>query len=286
MTRDDAQAPSAPAAAIAIGTRGHLHRVRSDAGFVHRVVGAVVRDDRFGEQAGEERDELLEPRDELARRQRLVAEHGGVEADAARADAEDEAPARDVIERDHVLRERDRVAQVRRRDHRAEPDAFGRGGDARSATGWRRTTAARGSAATTDGRRSRGGRSRAPRAVGARKTVSGHGSVGSINTPKRTTWSLPADGADEFPMAPGSDSVGRTAGILDAQIEPEVAMSGVRVLVGTRKGAFILTADGKRKDWKVDGPLLRRVGDVPRQGRRRLTRTGCTRRSRRAGSVS
>jgi photosystem II stability/assembly factor-like uncharacterized protein len=32
------------------------------------------------------------------------------------------------------------------------------------------------------------------------------------------------------------------------------AMSGVRVLVGTRKGAFVLTADGKRKDWTVDGP--------------------------------
>jgi photosystem II stability/assembly factor-like uncharacterized protein len=31
-------------------------------------------------------------------------------------------------------------------------------------------------------------------------------------------------------------------------------MSGIRVLVGTRKGAFILTSDGKRKEWKVDGP--------------------------------
>ena len=31
-------------------------------------------------------------------------------------------------------------------------------------------------------------------------------------------------------------------------------MRMVRVLVGTRKGAFILTSDGKRKDWKVDGP--------------------------------
>jgi photosystem II stability/assembly factor-like uncharacterized protein len=31
-------------------------------------------------------------------------------------------------------------------------------------------------------------------------------------------------------------------------------MSGVRVLVGTRKGAFILTSDEKRKNWKVDGP--------------------------------
>jgi hypothetical protein len=31
-------------------------------------------------------------------------------------------------------------------------------------------------------------------------------------------------------------------------------MSGVRVLVGTRKGAFVLTADGKRKNWDVTGP--------------------------------
>jgi photosystem II stability/assembly factor-like uncharacterized protein len=31
-------------------------------------------------------------------------------------------------------------------------------------------------------------------------------------------------------------------------------MSGVRVLVGTRKGAFILTADGKRQRWEVTGP--------------------------------
>ena len=31
-------------------------------------------------------------------------------------------------------------------------------------------------------------------------------------------------------------------------------MSGVRVLVGTRKGAFVLTADGARKKWEVSGP--------------------------------
>jgi photosystem II stability/assembly factor-like uncharacterized protein len=31
-------------------------------------------------------------------------------------------------------------------------------------------------------------------------------------------------------------------------------MSRVRVLVGTRKGAFILTSDGKRKNWEVSGP--------------------------------
>ena len=31
-------------------------------------------------------------------------------------------------------------------------------------------------------------------------------------------------------------------------------MSKVRVLVGTRKGAFILTSDGKRQTWEVSGP--------------------------------
>jgi len=33
-------------------------------------------------------------------------------------------------------------------------------------------------------------------------------------------------------------------------------MSSVRVLVGTRKGAFILTSDGLRKNWRVNGPLF------------------------------
>jgi photosystem II stability/assembly factor-like uncharacterized protein len=33
-------------------------------------------------------------------------------------------------------------------------------------------------------------------------------------------------------------------------------MSSVRVLVGTRKGAFILTSDGKRQKWNVQGPLF------------------------------
>ena len=33
-------------------------------------------------------------------------------------------------------------------------------------------------------------------------------------------------------------------------------MSGVRVLVGTRKGAFVLISDGKRAQWEVNGPFL------------------------------
>jgi photosystem II stability/assembly factor-like uncharacterized protein len=31
-------------------------------------------------------------------------------------------------------------------------------------------------------------------------------------------------------------------------------MTGVRLLVGTRKGAFVLTSDGKRERWEVSGP--------------------------------
>jgi photosystem II stability/assembly factor-like uncharacterized protein len=31
-------------------------------------------------------------------------------------------------------------------------------------------------------------------------------------------------------------------------------MSGVRLLVGTRKGAFVLTSDGKRARWEISGP--------------------------------
>lgn len=31
-------------------------------------------------------------------------------------------------------------------------------------------------------------------------------------------------------------------------------MATIRILVGTRKGAFVLTSDGSRRDWKVDGP--------------------------------
>jgi ribosomal protein S6E (S10) len=31
-------------------------------------------------------------------------------------------------------------------------------------------------------------------------------------------------------------------------------MSRVRILVGTRKGAFVLEADGARKRWDVRGP--------------------------------
>jgi photosystem II stability/assembly factor-like uncharacterized protein len=41
---------------------------------------------------------------------------------------------------------------------------------------------------------------------------------------------------------------------LEDASEGEKQMSRVRVLVGTKKGAFVLTSDGKRENWKIDGP--------------------------------
>jgi photosystem II stability/assembly factor-like uncharacterized protein len=38
------------------------------------------------------------------------------------------------------------------------------------------------------------------------------------------------------------------------RLSKEHGMSGVRLLVGTRKGAFVLTSDGKRDRWNVSGP--------------------------------
>jgi photosystem II stability/assembly factor-like uncharacterized protein len=36
--------------------------------------------------------------------------------------------------------------------------------------------------------------------------------------------------------------------------ERRTNVTAIRILVGTRKGAFILTSDGKRKQWSIDGP--------------------------------
>ena len=60
-------------------------------------------------------------------------------------------------------------------------------------------------------------------------------------------------------------------------------MSKVRVLVGTRKGAFVLTSDGKREQWDVSGPHF--AGwEIYHSRDRPLTRIGCMRRNRAAGS--
>ena len=41
-----------------------------------------------------------------------------------------------------------------------------------------------------------------------------------------------------------------------AKLRTEPRMSKVRVLVETRKGAFVLTSDGKREQWDISGPLF------------------------------
>ena len=43
-------------------------------------------------------------------------------------------------------------------------------------------------------------------------------------------------------------------------------MSSVRVLVGTKKGAFILSSDGKRQKWTVHGPRFRGLGNLSHEG--------------------
>ena len=62
-------------------------------------------------------------------------------------------------------------------------------------------------------------------------------------------------------------------------------MGGVRVLVGTRKGAFVLTSDGKRERWDVSGPFFGGWEIYHLKGSP-STRIGCTRRSAAAGSGS
>ena len=46
----------------------------------------------------------------------------------------------------------------------------------------------------------------------------------------------------------------------------------VLVLVGTKKGAFILEGDAGRKSWELRGPYLRALADEPRRRRRRNRR--------------
>ena len=61
-------------------------------------------------------------------------------------------------------------------------------------------------------------------------------------------------------------------------------MSRVRVLVGTKKGAFVLTSDGARKNWDVSGPFFAGWEMYHLKGRPR-TPIASTRRRPAAGSA-
>ena len=52
----------------------------------------------------------------------------------------------------------------------------------------------------------------------------------------------------------------------ESRLGKEVRMSGVRVLVGTRKGAFVLTSDGSARSLGGSRAPLRGLGDLSRQG--------------------
>ena len=39
------------------------------------------------------------------------------------------------------------------------------------------------------------------------------------------------------------------------------------VLVGTRKGLFVLESDEERREWRLEGPQLPGLVDLPRRGR-------------------
>src|SRR6516164_8433064 len=55
---------------------------------------------------------------------------------------------------------------------------------------------------------------------------------------------------DEFVACRSSES----RRMLSVRLRKGLPMTGVRVLVGTRKGAFVLSSDGKREQWDVSGP--------------------------------
>src|SRR5438094_4293459 len=53
-----------------------------------------------------------------------------------------------------------------------------------------------------------------------------------------------------------SGMIGSLYGERTAQIREEARMDAVRLLVGTHKGAFILTSDEKRQRWELSDPLF------------------------------
>ena len=76
-------------------------------------------------------DELGEAVRAPSRRERLLAEHGGVETVSTRAETDRDSTAGDVIQRHQILGERDRMTEVRRRHERSESDVARDGGGLR-----------------------------------------------------------------------------------------------------------------------------------------------------------
>ena len=60
-------------------------------------------------------------------------------------------------------------------------------------------------------------------------------------------------------------------------------MSSVRVAVGTKKGAFILTSDAKREQWEISGPHFAGWEIYHVKGSPGGSRIGCTHHNRAVG---
>src|SRR5262249_9801156 len=103
-----------------------LDAARDRAGILGRIPAAARRRGRLAEHAVEQADELREAPGALARAPGLAAERRRVVAEAARAGPERQTAAREVVERHELLRERDGVAEVDRRDERPEADPLRR----------------------------------------------------------------------------------------------------------------------------------------------------------------
>jgi hypothetical protein len=61
-------------------------------------------------------------------------------------------------------------------------------------------------------------------------------------------------------------------------------MSAIRLLVGTRKGAFVMTSDARRQRWDISGPHFGGWEVYHLKGSPVDPRIGCMRRSPAAGS--
>ena len=98
------------------------------------------------------------------------------------------------------------------------------------------------------------GENRIPRVSSRRECVLGNylGTGVAIGYYKGMERQGGQEAADPFEPTRGTEY--GAALELKAKREGNNDMSKVRVLVGTRKGAFILTSDGKREKWEISGP--------------------------------
>src|SRR5262245_23782770 len=78
-------------------------------------------------------------------------------------------------------------------------------------------------------------------------------SIRCADAGQQNVWPMVVEWRRSYSSYQGSRT-GLSSPARSAHLREDEAMSGIRVLVGTKKGAFTLTSDGKRDKWTVDGP--------------------------------